>query len=72
MEYALRNAYGTDVIDVKITGLGSSSGVEQQVFSIQNSAMGCSLKKKLMVTADNKLIVTEDVTVLLSRHGVGV
>ena len=72
MEYALRNAYGTDVIDVKITGLGSSSGVEQQVLSIQNNAMGCSLKKKLMVTADNKLIVTEDVTVLLSRHGVGV
>lgn len=70
IEYALRDVYGTDVLDVKLEGLGRSGGVDQQVLTLTSDAMSCSIKKKLTKLADGSLVVMEDITIIFLKHGV--
>lgn len=58
---ALRNVYGSDVISFVLKGLGGSNGYT--VITSLEDAKRCSIKKRLTASADNALIVEEDVIV---------
>lgn len=57
----LRAVYGSDVIDVLITGLGGSLNLS--VLTVTDDGVFLSLRKKLLAQSDDTLIVTEDVSV---------
>lgn len=55
----LRINYNTDVVSFNVTGLGGNLNLE--TLTIVNESERCSIRKRLIKTADNKLIVQEDV-----------
>jgi hypothetical protein len=63
---ALQASYGEDVVDVTMTGLGGTSGLT--LFTVIDSTAQCSIKKKLVASSDNSLIVEEDVTINYLVH----
>jgi hypothetical protein len=66
IESALRTAYGNDVIDVELTGLG---GVQSySTFSMVDNSTRCSIRKKLNSLPDESLIVSEDVEIEIVLH----
>lgn len=56
----LRVNYGSDVVSVKLTGLGGTRNLE--TLTVMNDSDRCSIRKRLSKLPDGKLIVTEDVT----------
>lgn len=58
---ALKTAYGDDVVDIEISGLGGSN---MPVFTVLDSSTRCGLRKILVAQGDDSLIVSEAVTVL--------
>lgn len=63
---ALREAYGNDVIDVDVNGLGGEANLS--VLTVLNDGDRCSIRKRLIAQADDSLIVQEDVTIGFVRH----
>lgn len=63
---ALRAAYGNDVLDVEVTGLGGASNFP--VLTVLGEGDRCSIRKRLVAQADDTLIVQEDVTLAFVRH----
>lgn len=55
----LRTNYSTDVVSFNLTGLGGSLNLE--TLTLVNESERCSIRKRLIKTADGKLIVQEDV-----------
>lgn len=68
IEYALRNQYGSDVIDVKLSGLGGAN--EFDTITVIDKANRLSIKKNLVAQPDNQLIVKEAVTVEFIKHAI--
>ena len=62
---ALRAVYGTDVVDVKLSGFGGDSNYT--VLTIENSSTLLSINKVLQVN-NNQLAVQEDVSVTFVVH----
>jgi len=63
----LKTAYGADVKDVKVTGLGGSAN-NFPMISIMNLTDRCSLRKRLLARNDGILAVEEDLTMDFVRH----
>lgn len=63
---SLRAQYGSDVIEVSLSGLGGSANY--QVLTVLDNKGRCSIKKKLVAQGDSTLAVEEDVTVTFLRH----
>lgn len=66
IEYALKLKYGTDVIDVKMTGFGSSG--QYNVITILDEHSKMSIRKKLIMLPSNILILQEDVNIKFIKH----
>lgn len=64
----LTKEYGNDVIGIKLSGLGGDRNII--AMSVLDDNKRCSLKKRLVVQADNTLMVEEDVTVSFIKHDV--
>jgi hypothetical protein len=64
---ALRAAYGDDVIDVSLTGLGGDANYP--VMTVLDATDRCSIRKRLVAQADESLFVEEDVTITYVVHG---
>lgn len=62
----LRDAYGTDVINVKVEGLGG--GLNLPALTVLDARNRCSVRKRLVAQPDESLIVEEDVVVNFVRH----
>lgn len=69
IEYALRNVYGVDVIDVELTPLGGAQ--KYSTFSVVDNSTRCSIRKKLAALPDNSLVVQEDVEISIVLHDAG-
>jgi hypothetical protein len=68
IEMALRSQYGTDVIDVKLEGLG---GLENyNALTVLDKSTRLSLRKRLVSLPDDQLIVEEDVEFVIIEHSV--
>lgn len=61
IEYALKNKYGADVIDVSISGFGLNS--EYNAITINDKSSKLSIRKKLVLLPDNSIILEEDVVI---------
>lgn len=68
IEKALAEAYGTDVIDVQLSGLGGTNNYS--VLSAVNDTDRLSIRKRLVALADNTLVAEEDVTCSFVIHDV--
>ena len=66
MSKALTEAFGSDVIDVEIEGLGGSE--EYATVTVMNETDRPSIKKILKTQSDNSLIVEEAVELVFIRH----
>ncbi|EKD22680.1 MAG: hypothetical protein ACD_84C00012G0001 [uncultured bacterium] len=63
---ALRAQYGTDVVAIQVSGLG---GVDNcSVITIMDDSQRCSLRKRLTPSANNSLIVEEDLTINFIKY----
>lgn len=67
IEYALRNRYGNDVIDVKLEPVGWVA--DYNAITVLDNSNRLSIKKRLTPQQDGRLIVEEDVEVTFIRHG---
>lgn len=65
----LRKQYGDDVISVQVTGLGGISN-NYSVMTVINDSERCSIRKRLTVTDDNKLMVEEDIDISFVKYSV--
>ena len=65
---ALRQQYGTDVIDVELSGLGGAANYD--VFTLLDDSIRPSLRKRLTAQSDGSLIVAEDLSVVFALHDV--
>lgn len=63
---ALRSAYGSDVIDVGIEGLGGTANLA--ALTVLDEGERCSIRKRLVAQQDDSLIVQEDITTAFVRH----
>lgn len=63
---ALLQLYSGEVIGVQVTGLGGTSNF--QVITLVDPAQRCSIRKRLIVLADDSLIVQEDVSIKFIEH----
>ena len=63
---ALRKAFGSDVIDVRVKGLGGAN--DFSVLTVESDTQRLSLAKRLAARADGVLVVEEDVTANFIRH----
>jgi len=70
IEYALIDAYGSDVINVDLYGIGGPANYK--AFTIINKSSNCSIRKRLVLLPDNEMIVEEDVTITFIKHGIEV
>ena len=66
IEYALKDKYGNDVIDVQLEGLGPNN--EYNAVTILDDSAKMSIRKKLVVLPDNSIILEEDVTINYILH----
>jgi hypothetical protein len=64
---ALKEKYGSDVIDVEVSGLGGS--LDLSVLTVLDASNRLSIKKKLTSLSDNAMIVEEDIDVQFKVHG---
>lgn len=64
---ALKEKYGTDVIDVEVSGLGGGLGLS--VLTVLDTSNRLSIKKKLTPLSDNTMLVEEDIDVQFKMHG---
>jgi hypothetical protein len=64
---ALGTAFGSDVIDVELDGLGSAAQ-DLPLFTILDGSIRASLRKKLVAQPDNSLILQEDLTIVFVEH----
>lgn len=64
----LRSRYGSDVIDVQLSGLGGSANLH--TLTVTDESQRCSIRKKLVALSDETLMVQEDVTIDFVRHEV--
>jgi hypothetical protein len=62
----LKTAYGDDVISFTAKGLGGEANLS--TVTVINGGERCNIRKSLVKQSDNKLIVTEDVTVNFVTH----
>lgn len=67
IEYALRNRYGNDVIDVKLEPVGWVA--DYNAITVLDNSNRLSIKKRLTPQQDGRVIVEEDVEVTFVRHG---
>lgn len=67
LEDSLSNAYGSDVIALELTGLGSVAQ-NLPVFTILDDSIRASLRKKLVALTDDSLVLMEDLTVIWVQH----
>jgi hypothetical protein len=65
----LMTAYGSDVIDAELTGLGGAA-LNLPLFTILDNSIQPSLSKMLVAQTDNSLIVQENLTVNFVQHDV--
>lgn len=65
---SLRQAYGTDVIDVQLSGLGGDANYS--VVTMADDTDRLSIRKRLIALADNTLVAEEDVTIAFVLHDV--
>lgn len=63
---ALREAYGSDVIDVQLSGLGGDSNYP--VMTMADDTDRLSIRKRLVALADGTLAAEEDVVVAFTVH----
>ena len=68
MIVALKEAYGSDVIDVSLSGLGG--GLNLPALTLIDESARLSIKKKIEALANGELTVLEDVEVTFVRHSV--
>ncbi len=68
IEYDLINAYGTDVINVEVVGI--SGTLDLKTFTILDKSNSCSIKKRLTLLADNRMVVEEDLDVFYIKHDI--
>lgn len=66
IEYALRNKYGTDVIDVKLSGLGGAA--DYDTVTVLDNANRLAIRKRLAAQPDGTLIVEDAVTFSYIKH----
>lgn len=66
IETALRNQYGSDVIDVKVQGLGGDKDLN--VLTVIDKSNSLSIRKRLVALPDDQLIVEEDVQFVIHEH----
>lgn len=62
---SLKEAYGDDVIDVSITGLGGGSA---RVITLISNSDRCSIGKRLVSQSSGLLSIEDDITVNFVRH----
>lgn len=62
----LRQKYSTDVIGVRVEGLGGNLNLD--TVTLMDDSRGFSLKKRLVNQSNNVLIVEEDATVVFINH----
>lgn len=67
----LSTAYGTDVIDAELTGLGSPAQ-NLPLFTILDGSLQASLRKVLIPQSDNSLLLQEDLTINWVQHDASV
>lgn len=63
---ALGKAYGDDVISVQVSGLGGNQNYP--ALTVLDATDRLSIRKRLVATADDTLVVEEDVTVSFELH----
>lgn len=68
IEYDLINAYGTDVINVEVNGISGTH--DFKTFTILDKSNSCSIKKRLTLLADNRMVVEEDLDVFYIKHDI--
>lgn len=61
--------YGNDVTGIKIRGFGGNDRIV--TFTVLEENKRCTIRKKLLVQADNTLGVVEDVTFNIFSHSIG-
>ncbi len=66
IEYALRNSYGTDVIDVRLTGLGGEANYD--TVSLLDPANRLAIRKRLTAQPDGTCIVEDAVNFTYIKH----
>lgn len=62
----LRSNYGSDVISLKLTGLGGDMNLE--TLTVINESDRCSIRKRLIKLPDDKLIVQEDIDCIFINY----
>lgn len=62
----LRQVYGNDVVSLTVSGLGGIKNLA--ALTVINSGDRCNIRKRLIKLPDDKLIVTEDVTVNFLKY----
>jgi hypothetical protein len=70
IEMALRSQYGTDVIDVRLKGLGGE--MDYSALSVLDKSTRLSLRKRLVSLPDDQLVVEEDVEFVIIEHSVAI
>jgi hypothetical protein len=70
IEMALRSQYGSDVIDVKLKGLGGE--MDYSALSVLDKSTRLSIKKRLVSLPDDQLIAEEDVEFVIIEHSVAI
>lgn len=68
VQATLRNLYGSDVTDVRISGLGGEHNY--QTVTVLDKSSRLSIRKQLTVLPDDQLIVQEDVEFVVINHTV--
>lgn len=68
VEYALKNQYGADVIDVKFIGLGGVSNFD--VVTVLDNANRLAIRKRLAAQPDGTLIVEDSVSFQYIKHDI--
>lgn len=63
---ALLTAYGGDVIDVQVSGLGGEDNLS--ALTMLDEGERCSIRKRLIAQADDSLVVQEDLVFNFVRH----
>lgn len=64
----LRQTYGTDVVDVRLSPIGPGKNIT--ALTVVDRSTRCSIRKRLVAQADASLVVEEDVDVVFLRHQV--
>jgi hypothetical protein len=69
MEEALNQAYGQDVLGVKVIGLGGNENYS--IMTVTDRSTRLSIGKTLSVQPNNQLAVKEDISIVFEQHVFG-